>query len=234
MIKIAICDEKNENINEIERHLFNISARRSIPIDTLSCSNVQELKKVIRQKEYFDLIYINIEMLNEIVQTHDINQVMNDVVVIYISEENRQMTDVYGMNFFAFLIIPIVQQHFETAFLEANRIICRKKVYFHFRYRNEEHKILCSDILYFASAGRLINISLEEGKCDSFYGKLSEVEKEVRDGKIPFLRIHQSYLVNYHHIKACSKTEVTLSDGTKLPISESKQKSFQKQYNAWK
>ena len=51
------------------------------------------------------------------------------------------------------------------------------------------------------------------------------------NGKIPFLRIHQSYLVNYHHISARSKTEVKLTDGTKLPVSEERQKAFSNSYS---
>ena len=33
-----------------------------------------------------------------------------------------------------------------------------------------------------------------------FYGKLNTIEKQLVDSKIPFLRIHQSYLVNYRFI----------------------------------
>ena len=65
---------------------------------------------------------------------------------------------------------------------------------------------------------------------ETFNGKLSEVEAQIEGGKVPFLRIHQSYLVNYHHIKSRSKTEVTLTNGIKLSISEDRQKNFGEQY----
>ncbi len=45
------------------------------------------------------------------------------------------------------------------------------------------------------------------------------------------MRIHQSYLVNYYLIKSRSKSEVTLSNGQKLPISEERQKKFNIQYS---
>lgn len=63
-----------------------------------------------------------------------------------------------------------------------------------------------------------------------FNGKLSEIEENMSAGKVPFLRIHQSYLVNYHWIKLRSKSGVTLTDGTVLPISEERQKEFGKEY----
>lgn len=78
---------------------------------------------------------------------------------------------------------------------------------------------------------RTINVYSRDNKTEKFNGKLSEVEERLGNGKIPFLRIHQSYLVNYHHIRSRSKTSVTLINGTKLPISEDRQKNFGKQYS---
>ena len=49
-------------------------------------------------------------------------------------------------------------------------------------------------------------------------------------GKVPFLRIHQSFLVNYHLIKARTKTRVTLVTDENLPISEERQKEFIREY----
>ena len=64
-----------------------------------------------------------------------------------------------------------------------------------------------------------------------FYGKLNNIEKQLVDSKIPFLRIHQSYLVNYRFICKISFSHVTLRDGTVLQISEDRQKKIREQYN---
>ena len=48
------------------------------------------------------------------------------------------------------------------------------------------------------------------------------------DSKIPFLRIHQSYPVNYRFICKISFSHVTLRDGTVLQISEDRQKKIMK------
>ena len=41
-----------------------------------------------------------------------------------------------------------------------------------------------------------------------FYGKLNNIEKQLEDSKIPVLRIHQSYLVNYRFICKISFSHV--------------------------
>ena len=71
-----------------------------------------------------------------------------------------------------------------------------------------DYKIQINNISYFESAGRLINIIHKDG-AGKFYGKLNNIEKQLGDSKIPFLRIHQSYLVNYRFICKISFSHVT-------------------------
>ncbi len=97
-------------------------------------------------------------------------------------------------------------------------------------YNNQEFKIPCKDILYYESRGRQISIYEKSGEVHVFNGKLSDVEKNLEKGKIPFLRIHQSYLVNYFLIRSRTKSEVILINGTILPISEDRQKKFSIDY----
>ncbi|MDR0220687.1 MAG: LytTR family transcriptional regulator [Lachnospiraceae bacterium] len=82
------------------------------------------------------------------------------------------------------------------------------------------------DILYFESVGRKVVIHLQSGEKRHFNGKLADVVQNLSESKASFLRTHQSYLVNYHHIKSRTKTEVTLTNDEKLPISEDRRKAF--------
>ena len=119
---------------------------------------------------------------------------------------------------------------FAQIFLEANQRICSRNHFFSFKYKSQEYKVLCKEILYFESKARQINIHVRDGNKYVFNGKLSEVEKGLSSGKVTFLRIHQSYLVNYLLIKSRSKSNVTLINGEVLPISEDRQKEFSKEY----
>jgi len=57
-----------------------------------------------------------------------------------------------------------------------------------------------------------------------FYGKLSDIEADLN--KVPFVRTHQSYLVNCKYIKNTSYNHVELMDGAVLPVSQSKRKNI--------
>lgn len=232
MIKVAICDDENIITSQIENIIRDICKSGNIPVDTDVFYSGRELEKEVLSGTKYDLIYLDIQMANGdgITIAHNIRQTDTNVLLVYVSGYDKYMMELFRLDVFAFIKKPIDRVNFEKIFLDANLRICNQKFYFTFHYKNEEYKISCIDILYFESSGRKINLYVKDGNIEKFNGKLSEVEDALSSGKIPFLRIHQSYLVNYHYIKSRSKTEITLISGMKLPISEERQKYFGKQY----
>ena len=87
--------------------------------------------------------------------------------------------------------------------------------------------------MYFESKGRKILVSLIDGRTEVFNGKLNEVEEKIRNSKniIPFLRIHQSYLVNFLFIRGFSKVKVRLKNGESLPVSEERHSEIRGKYS---
>lgn len=233
MIKIAICDDENVIASQIENIIWNICKEENIPIDTDVFYSGHELEKEVFEGTKYDLIYLDIQMINGdgIITAKNIRKIDKNVLLIYVSGYDKYMMELFRLDVFAFIKKPIDSLNFKKIFLDANLKICNQRFYFSFRYKNQEYKISCIDIIYFESNGRTINVYSRDNKTEKFNGKLSEVEEKLGNGKIPFLRIHQSYLVNYHHIRSRSKTSVTLINGTKLPISEDRQKNFGKQYS---
>ena len=232
MIKIAICDDEEIITSQIDNIIHEICDQEDIQVEIDVFFSGQCLEKEIEDGRKYDLIYLDIQMNNMdgIMTAKNIRKIDENLLLIYVSGHDKYMMELFRLDVFAFIKKPIDYYNFEKIFLEANRKICNQRVYFSFRYKSEEYKILCIDILYFESSGRKISIYTKGGNVEKFNGKLLEVEEQLKGGKIPFLRIHQSYLVNYHHIRSRSKTVVTLINGTKLPISEDRRKNFGKQY----
>lgn len=233
MIKVAVCDDENVIAAQMENIILDLCSRENIPVDIDVFYNGESLEKEIWKGTKYDLIYLDIQMENGdgITTARNVRKTDENVLLIYVSGFDQYIMDLFRLDVFAFIKKPIETEPFENIFLDANRKICNQKFYFPFHYKNQESKIPCIDILYFESQARKISIHVRNGDVEIFNGKLSEVEAWVAKGKIPFLRIHQSYLVNYHHIKSRSKKEVTLIDGTKLPVSEDRQKNFGTQYS---
>lgn len=231
MINIAICDDEDIIVSQIDTMLLSICENK-IPVGIDGFNNGQALEKEVLKGTKYDLIYLDIQMKNGdgITTARNIRKMDEKVLLIYVSGYDKYMMELFRLDVFAFIPKPINEQLFRNTFLEANQKICNNRFYFPFHYKNQEIKLLCNDILYFESSARQIKIHSKNEKIDVFNGKLSDVEEKLSAGKIPFLRIHQSYLVNYHWIKSRSKAEVTIIDGIILPISEERQKDFGKEY----
>lgn len=233
MIHIAICDDENIIVNQIENILLSVCNLKGIPADiaVFYCGATLERSVLLGYK--YDIIYLDIQMENGdgITTAKNIRRSDENVLLIYVSGYGKYMMELFQLDVYAFIAKPIDRKIFSETFLKAYQKICNKMFYFSFRYKNEDYKIPCKDILYFESRGRRVNTYLQNGEVEGFNGKLSEVETILSSGKIPFVRIHQSFLVNYYLIKAKSKTEVTLLNGTRLPISEERQKDFSRQYS---
>lgn len=232
MLKIAICDDEVLIVKDIEKRLSDICFSKNIEMQIQSFYNGYELENAITGGMRYDIIYMDIRMDEEsgITVAENIRKKDENVIFIYVSGYEEYMIDLFHLDVFAFIRKPIDGNRFETLFMDAYEKASSKAVYFSFKYKSDEYKILCKDILYFESKGRILKIFIRSGETLKFNGKLSQIEERLQDSKIPFLRIHQSFLVNYHYIKSRSKTCVKMSDGTQLSISEDRKKAFEEGY----
>ena len=87
-------------------------------------------------------------------------------------------------------------------------------------WNNCERTIELEKVLYFCSRHRVVDIIGINGVEGTFYSKLDEVEAELIEQSVNFIRISKSYLVNPKHILEKTEHEVTLDNGEKLNITK--------------
>lgn len=134
--------------------------------------------------------------------------------------------------YFRFVRKPIDERIFHEFFMAAYVRIGERSGYFPFTYNKAVRKIPLNRIYYFESQNRIVHIhTLKNGSAVSddtenkFYGKMNDVERQLSERNGNFIRIHQSYLVNFDYIKSMNFDRVCMSDGTVLQISEDRQKA---------
>ncbi len=202
MLSIAICDDDIRTTGKMEK------------IDTKNCKTkfcrygyncILEWKKpsdTVTKGECFDIIYLDIEMDNEngISAAKRIRIYDKNVLIIYVTNHENHMKESFEVRPFQFLVKPVNVKQMETCFKAAYEDINSGDFYFRYSYQRINHKVLIKDILYFESNKRKISI-VTASETFEFYGKLNEIENNLKTCKFSFLRVHQSFLVNYKHIK---------------------------------
>ena len=91
------------------------------------------------------------------------------------------------------------------------------------------YKILVNKIRYFESDKRQVNLYSTDG-VSSFYKKLDEVEAQLEQMNIKFLRISKSYLVNVNYVKEFRYEKVVMDDGKEFKIGPRYKDKIRKSY----
>lgn len=73
---------------------------------------------------------------------------------------------------------------------------------------------------------------MTEKEIFELYGKLNDIEKSLKASKASFLRIHQSFLINYKHIDGLAYDFVIMDNGKRISISEDRRRLISEQYCA--
>lgn len=234
MLQVAICDDDAIFTGMLEKLLRKAAQSDGIQIEIDVFFDGFMLENYIFQGNLYDLIYLDIEMKREngIVAARHIREIDKSVLLIYISGYEQYLKELFEVEPFRFLSKPIDNGKFLRYFREACQRINKSNVYYQFNFNKEIRKIALREVIYFESHNRIINIFLNNGEKETYYGKLNDVEKELNEKKQRFLRIHQSYLVNYDYVGKMNFSSLTLENNGKkiiLQISEDRRKKVRLQ-----
>ena len=223
MLRIAICDDDKILVTQIEEMLNRYLDKKMIDRYIEIFYDGASLERIYEKGDRFDIIYLDIEMSgkNGIEAAKSIRRLDRDVLLIYVSSYETYFMQLFEVEPFRFIKKPIKETEFEEVIDFAYERIIEEDAYFEYKYNKTVGKVLIRKIMYFESAGRIVNIHTEESTY-RYYGKLDEVERRLVQNKIPFLRIHKSFYVNFHFVDKITFSKLILSDGTVLQISQDK------------
>ena len=194
---------------------------------TLIFTSGETLVKHIRDKEQFDVIFLDIELpkINGIGVGKKIREEMGDEItkIIYISSNTNYALELFEIRPFNFLVKPIEQERLENVINKAWQLIKEGNLYFNYQYQHISCQIKIKDIIFFNSKGRKITIHLVNDCTKEFNGKLEELAKELEEKG--FLSIHKSFLVNKAHVANYSYDTMKMSNDIILNISQAKRKA---------
>ncbi|MDD4715524.1 MAG: LytTR family DNA-binding domain-containing protein [Oscillospiraceae bacterium] len=226
MLYIAVCDDERAICGQIETMLMETGRVDTQQIEVEAFYSGEDLLRALSDGMYFDLIFLDIEFQNingiQVGQTIREEMKNETTQIIYISGKDSYAMRLFEVRPFQFLIKPLRPEQIREVARKAARLIRKTSLFFEFKSGHTQFKVSLKDILYFESNGKKVRL-ITRGRLYEFYGKLSEIEKQLHDQD--FIRIHKSYLVNYYHVMEYQYESIKLSDKTVLAISQQQRKS---------
>ena len=231
MLRIGICDDEELITKRLMRILYSLEKNQSENYDIEVYTDSVKLSEKLSAGKRYDLIFLDIELpkINGIEVGKYIREKLNNEIVqiAYISAKTEYAMELFDYRPINFLQKPLDKE--KVLKVIDKYMILREQDNYIFSYKKnrEFFDIPMSEIMYFESSYRKVKVYMRNGE-DEFYDSLDKVYKKLKAKN--FLFIHKSIIVNYNFIRKMAYEEVTLFDGTVLPISQIRRKAIRKMY----
>lgn len=229
MLRIAICDDERYIQGQLETLLEDLGKRQNLKLELEIFEDGAEIVRNIAKGQRFDIIFMDIEMINVdgIEAALQIRELDKGVQIIYVTSHDEYMRDVFEVAPIGFVSKPITQEEVEPRFLNALNYVKNQDAYYRFQFYKSQYQVPIKKIMYFHSHLRNLDIVCEKEKFQQ-YAKMSDAEKQLAASECEFLRIHRSYLFNRRYLKKYAYDHIILQNGKELPIGNSYIEKMQK------
>lgn len=211
MIKIAVCDDDVHFLDEIETmlHVYEDASGEVFSIKKFSQSD--SLIEAIRE---FQVYFLDLKMpeisgfeLAKNIRSHD-----ERAVIIFITAYREYVFDSFQYDIANYIVKPVTQIQIDCEMDRAIRKLgTYRQEYLMVKNSNGWNKIYLSEIQYIETYERKIRIHCRDGRNEIGRFKLQELEERLKS--YPFIRCHNSYIVNVDQIRRIQGMSVILLSG---------------------
>ena len=218
-MKIAICDDENEWINQIENYVNVFKKLHSDITYDVFYSGEELLKYYDMYGNIYNIAIIDIEMsgISGIETALKLRDKDNDLIIFFLTVHKEYVYDCFKPSPANFWVKPISYEKFmddmEVAYKKLNESIQFLRI----TENRNRIRIKCKDIIYIENRERKSWIYTLKG-IHSTNKLLCELCNEL-DNSL-FVRVYKSYIINLAYVYAIKENELTLYNSSEIiPIS---------------
>lgn len=225
-MRVAICDDEAKDLNSLRAAIGQYDSTESLVVE--SFTKAADLYAA-NSKKPFDIAILDIEM--NAPNGYEIASILVEQetapIIIFLTNSTAYTIRGYGIAF-RYLTKPIIQTQLNKALnaaiseAKANRFI--------FTADGISHVVRMNDIYYFEVFNHHTVLHTMDREY-TFRATLKEITKDLPRGY--FGSPHQSYLINFVHIKTVMAKELHLTNGAVVPVSRRRQQEFEDQLHAY-
>lgn len=221
MLRIGICDDQTKARDALRFELEKILRDESEEIVYEFSTGAGAVRWLEKHPGEIDLLFLDVEMegMNGMDAAAQIRKFDKEICLVFVTGYTDYVFDGYKVNALDYVVKPASAQRLLDVLKRVREQLSDKHDQtFFFKNPEGTYRLPLSDISYFYSDKRKVNIvctSREGALSYSFYGKLDEVEEQLSH---TFVRVHQRYLVNPAHVARIGSESITIGSAC-LPMS---------------
>lgn len=228
MIRIAIVDDEKIILRSIHKKIEGLFCKAGVKFEIYDYTDaVVALKEI--EKSSFDILFLDIDMPEisgmEIAKKLRVQE--ENIDIVFITNKEELVYDAIKFTPFRFIRKYRFEDEIEEAVNEFMNKFGKNNYTYMFSTPQGKKGVLVTRIKYIEVMSHKLNV---HGIKESFIanGNLKDIEDIFYD--YGFLKVHQSYLVNYRFINLIKHKEVIIDNGTTLPISRGKYEKIKFDY----
>ncbi len=217
MYRIGICDDNEADIAYLTSLVSAWAASRSVKACVFPFLSADSFLFHAGGTQDCDILLLDIQMggMDGVTLAKTIRMENEAVQIAFVTGYADYISEGYEVSALHYLLKPVDSAKLDAVLDRAVRNLGRQERVFVFSANDETVRLGANEITSVESFAHTCVISAPRGRVEVKTG-ISDIEKQLGEG---FVRCHRSYLVGIRFIRSISRTEVSLDDGRKLPLS---------------
>ena len=226
MIRIAICDDEKLYRSQLTDFLRRYAAEHALELELLEFESADRL--LVNYPKDLDLLFLDIAMggVDGMEAARALRKFDPHVCIIFITTMYQYAIDGYAVKAFGFIKKPVSEaelRHELTCALAQIESTRAREQFLTFKSGGAIHRLPISHISCVEVRNHELLIRAD-GRLYQYREALGELEAKLKP--LGFFRCHSSYLVNGEKIAKIEPLQITLLDGSVIPISQRKRREF--------
>lgn len=232
MLKLAICEDRQEDLNYLEQHLKQFLTKETLDFTITTFTSGKSMLEVL-EKRQFDLYFIDIYLdeVNGILLAEKIRLTNKEAAIVFTTSSAHHMAEGYQLGILHYLLKPFTREDIKESLRRALRVIQVKDRSIEVMVERIATRIFHKQIQYVEFRNRYCTLFTDRGD-KVVYCSLNELEDQLDDPR--FLRCHRSFLINMDEVIGMKTRDFLMSDGREIPMSREHAKKLREAYAKYK
>lgn len=233
MIQIAICDDEPLLLEEIKAETEQYLKTQQVFSMITTFTESERLLFELEEGTVFDLFLLDIEMpgFSGMELAGLIHEKLPEALIIFVTAHYKYAIDAYELNIFRYIPKNQIKERLLHAVSDAVAILENQNTeFYHVSNQNRIERIPLKNVIYIIRDGKNAVFHME-GNVDEF--KVRKTLAKVYESLNPqeFVFIDRGCIINLKNIAGIAYSSCTMTDGTILPVAQSRVAELKKMLN---
>ena len=222
-MRILICDDEQKFVDDLKFHIERYMQTHLISAEITTAVSPVEIAE---SETAYDLAFLDIQMpgMDGIALAKKLKERKNRIIIFFVTAFDKYQDEAMDLNTFRFFEKPFDENRLYAGLDRAMEFLDESYIDIFVEKGAQVEKVLVDDIRFVRRENRKVTVFTVDGEYNS---KLSFDELIEKLPNTFFFRVHNSFLVNVHHITKYSYDEIWLGD-KRIDIAVRKRAEFRK------